>query len=260
MRISVNLATHPFIELRPFFARLRLIMAALLLVAIGLGVALHVQRTKLEAAEDQMQNLEGQTQAARLEKTRNEARMRQPANAAVLDRAHFLNALFLRKSFSWTAVMMDLENVLPTGVQVTAIEPAVTPEGDVVIRLRVAGDRDRAVLLVRNLERSRRFLQPRLSGESSQAKDNNAQSQVAANAPPAGVDFEILANYNPVPASEPYVTKTAHKETLEVPVPRRKSAKPPASSAPYPADGVVLKPYSPAGANAPQQPKAGGAR
>ena len=65
--------------------------------------------------------------------------MRQPANAAVLDRAHFLNALFLRKSFSWTAVMMDLETVLPTGVQVTAIEPAVTADGDVIIRLRVAG-------------------------------------------------------------------------------------------------------------------------
>ena len=46
-------------------------------------------------------------------------------------RAHFLNQLLLRKSFSWTAVMMDLENVLPTGVQVTAIEPQVTADGDV---------------------------------------------------------------------------------------------------------------------------------
>ncbi len=27
----------------------------------------------------------------------------------------FLNAVFARKSFSWTAVMMDLERVLPAG-------------------------------------------------------------------------------------------------------------------------------------------------
>ena len=33
MRISVNLATRPFVELRPFFARLRIIMALLVLVA-----------------------------------------------------------------------------------------------------------------------------------------------------------------------------------------------------------------------------------
>ena len=44
MRISVNLATRPFVELRPFFARLRIIMVLLVLVAIGLGVALHFQR------------------------------------------------------------------------------------------------------------------------------------------------------------------------------------------------------------------------
>ena len=49
-----------------------------------------------------------------------------------------MNALFLRKSFSWTAVMMDLETVLPSGVQVTSIEPQIASSGDVVIRLRVS--------------------------------------------------------------------------------------------------------------------------
>ncbi len=37
MRISVNLATRPFVELRPLFARLRLAMAVLALLAVGLG-------------------------------------------------------------------------------------------------------------------------------------------------------------------------------------------------------------------------------
>src|SRR6195952_4906507 len=170
MRISVNLASRPFVELRPFFARLRIVMAVLAVVAIALGVALHFEHKKLLVAEQQMNTVRYQTISAQEEKQRNEAKMRQPANAAVLDRAHFLNALFLRKSFSWTAVMMDLETVLPTGVQVTAIEPSVNADGDVIIRLRVSGDRDRAVQLVRNLERSSRFLMPRLSGEATQTK------------------------------------------------------------------------------------------
>ena len=41
MRISVNLATRPFVELRPLFARLRLAMAVLALLAVGLGFGLH---------------------------------------------------------------------------------------------------------------------------------------------------------------------------------------------------------------------------
>ena len=41
MRISVNLATRPFVELRPLFARLRLAMAVLAVLAVGLGFWLH---------------------------------------------------------------------------------------------------------------------------------------------------------------------------------------------------------------------------
>ena len=101
--------------------------------------------------------------------------MRQPQNRAVLERSQFLNALFASKSFSWTAVMMDLERVLPAGVQVTSIEPVMTPDGDVNIRLRVTGDRERAVDLVRNLERSQRFVAPRLANETAQTQEQDAQ-------------------------------------------------------------------------------------
>src|ERR1700761_5820477 len=142
MKITVNLATRPFVELRPFLLRLRWIMGALAGVSLALIVTTHVLQTKLDVAQAQMNGVEKRTNDAVLEKTANERRMKQPANAAVLDRAHFLNALFLRKSFSWTAVLMDLETVLPTGVQITAIEPQVSADGEVVIRLRVAGDRD----------------------------------------------------------------------------------------------------------------------
>jgi len=221
MRISINLATRPFVELRPLFLRLRILMGVLAAIAIALGIWAHVLQKRLDRAAGQMDSLRNQTIAAQQERLHNEARMRQPANAAVLDRAHFLNALFLQKSFSWTAVMMDLENVLPTGVQVTSIEPQVTQTGDVIIRLRVSGERDRAVQLVRNLEHSRRFLHPRLSGEASQAKETNAQRpgqfnnfrQPQMNVPsaPPAVEFDILANYNPLPEGEPYATPSKHE-------------------------------------------------
>ena len=154
MRISVNLATKPFVELRPLFARLRLAMGVLAVLAIGLGIWLHVLHGKAAVSQAKMDKLVSKTTAFQQDRRLNEARMRQPQNKAVLDRAQFLNAVFAEKSFSWTAVMMDLEKVLPTGVQVTSIEPVISKEGDVNIRLRVSGDRDRGVLLLRNLETS----------------------------------------------------------------------------------------------------------
>jgi Tfp pilus assembly protein PilN len=211
MRVSVNLATRPFVELRPFFLRLRLVMAALVLAGLALAITAHVLAVKATRQQAEVDRLRDRTIAAQQGKLRTEQRLRQPQNAVILDRAHFLNTVFLRKSFSWTAVMMDLENVLPAGVQVTSIEPAVTADGQVIIRLRVAGERDRAVQLVRNLERSRRFLQPRLGSESAQNREqaglNGQRPPVGAAAAPAGppgVEFEILANYNPLPAGESY--------------------------------------------------------
>ncbi len=274
MRVQVNLATRPFVELRPFFLRLRLLMAALFVAGLGIAIGAHILSARAARQQAELDQLRDQTIAAQQVKLHTEQRMRQPANAEVLDRAHFLNALFLRKSFSWTAVMMDLENVLPAGLQVTSIEPGVSANGDVTIRLRVAGDRDRAVQLVRNLERSRRFLHPRLGSESSQTREN-ALNGVRLPAgmppiagPPPGVEFEILANYNPLPENEPYSVGHGHaSEAVQPtadeivalpasPVRRASAGLSPTANARsgYPRDGVVLAPY-PAGT-----PRVGSAR
>jgi type IV pilus assembly protein PilN len=197
MRISINLATHPFVELRPLLAKLRLASIALALLAVIFTFALRSLNAKARAAAAQMNALTTKTLGYQQERQRNEARMRQPQNMAVLERSQFLNALFARKSFSWTAVMMDLERVLPVGVQVTSIEPATSKTGEVSIRLRVSGDRDRAVELVRNLERSQRFIGSRLAGEQTQAQETGrAGLQSVA---PGAVEFDILSGYNPLP-------------------------------------------------------------
>lgn len=200
MRISVNLATRRFIELRPLFARLRLAMGLLALLAVALGFGLHALSAKARAAQAQMNALKAKTQQYQQERLANEAKMRQPQNMGVLDRSRFLNEMFARKSFSWTAVMMDLEKVLPAGVQVTSLDPVITKEGDVSIRLRVSGNRDKAVQLVRNLETSQRFVSPRLSNEAAQTQEGD-RGIAAPGAGVAAVEFDILSGYNPLPAA-----------------------------------------------------------
>jgi type IV pilus assembly protein PilN len=238
MRISVNLATRPFVELRPLYQRLRIIMAVLGVLAIVLGVWLHSATKRAHIAQAQMDALVQKTRGFQQERANNEARMHQPSNAAVLDRSQFLNALFVRKSFSWTAVMMDLENVLPAGVQVTNIEPQMLPDGELQIRLRISGDRERAVDLIKNLERSQCFVAPRLSSESAQTQDPNQRNNgapVNLNA----VEFDILAGYNPLPV---HLRKKQPSETSEdiTPVMKKASAAAKSSAAapsiPHPAN------------------------
>jgi type IV pilus assembly protein PilN len=220
MRISINLATKPFVELRPLFAKLRLTMAVLAFLAIGLTLWLHSLTQQAKVATAQMDRVKASTVDFQNQRARNEARMKQPQNKAVLDRSIFLNQLFANKSFSWTATMMDLERVLPVGVQVTSIEPQITKEGDVLIRLRVSGDRDKAILLVRNLETSQRFVGARLAGESALTADKakalggvqNVSLGAGGLPVGGGVEFEIFSGYNPLqPAIK--VRATSLRET-----------------------------------------------
>ena len=102
MRISVNLATRPFVELRPLFARLRIAMALLALLVVGLYFGLNSLNARAKVATAEMDALKAKTAAFEQERIRDEARMKQPDNQSVLERSQFLNALFTRKSFSWT--------------------------------------------------------------------------------------------------------------------------------------------------------------
>jgi type IV pilus assembly protein PilN len=205
MRISINLASKPFVELRPLFAQLRLAMGGLALLAVLLAVGVHFYGIQAEQAGAAMAALKAQTAAVNNRTATNERRMRLPENQGVLARSQFLNTLFARKAFSWTGVMMDLERVVPQGVQVTSIDPEISKQGVVTIHLRVTGDRDKAIQLVRNLENSKRFVDPRLGGEQALTSEKakaigapgaNLQNVSANPNADAGVEFEILSGYN----------------------------------------------------------------
>src|ERR1700722_16226624 len=197
MRVQLNLASRPFVELGPLYLRLRLLILLLAIVAVPLWLVTATERHKAAEAQARLDQVEQKIQALQAQREAFQAEMRQPENAVVLSQSQFLNQMFSYKAFSWTAVMMDLENVLPTGVQVLNIDPVPTKDGKVTIRLRVSGAHERAVDLVRNLERSHRFLFPRLARETAETNQNSRSiEQVSAT---SNVNFDLLAEYNPLP-------------------------------------------------------------
>ena len=211
MRITLNLASKPFIELRPLYARLRWLMAILLLVAIPLWFLLRVEQRKAAIANAKLQGVEDSIHRLENQQRSYQALMRQPQNAAVLTQAAFLNQLFAEKAFSWTAVMMDLENVLPSGVQVLNLDPVISKDGKVTVRLRVSGPHERAVDLIRNLEHSHRFLSPRLADETAETNQNGQATQQISTG--SNVNFDLLAEFNPLPDTGEKTPPAAHKNS-----------------------------------------------
>jgi type IV pilus assembly protein PilN len=209
MRIQLNLASQPFVELGPLYLRLRVLIALLALMAVPLWLLLGAEKRKASEAHARLASVEQKTQAIESQQRGFQSQMHEPRNAAVLTQSQFLNQIFARKAFSWTAVMMDLETVLPSGVQVLNLDPVISRDGKVTIRLRVSGQHDRAVDLIRNLEHSRRFLYPRLADETAESNQNGkAIEQVSAT---PGVNFDLLAEYNPLPAANEKAAAAAHR-------------------------------------------------
>ena len=198
MRVQLNLASRPFVELGPLYLRLRILIVLLAVIAAPLWILVATEKHKASEAQARLNAVDQKIQALESQRQAFQAQMREPKNAAVLTQAQFLNQMFASKAFSWTAVMMDLENVLPSGVQVMNIDPVVSRNGKVTIRLRVSGPHDRAVDLVRNLEHSHRFLAPRLARETAETNQNGRPAVEQVNAA-SNVNFDLLAEYNPLP-------------------------------------------------------------
>lgn len=215
MRITLNLATRPFIDLGPSMKRLRIAMGVLAGVSLLLLLALHEVHQKAEEARAHEHSLDGQIAAVQNERSGYMAMMKQPDNAALVSQVEMLNQLFDQKSFSWTLAMENLETVLPAGVQVTQIQPTRAKDGHITLQLRVLGPRDLSVDLVRNLEHSKRFLNPRISGESAESSGSGQNQRVEPVSASNRFEFDLLADYNPPTPQEREANRKLLKESAD---------------------------------------------
>lgn len=220
MRVTLNLATRPFADIGPAIKRLRIGMGILALLAIAFGIGLRALHQKAEQARAREHSLDGAITSITQERASDQALMQRPDNAQLLTQTDALNKLFDEKAFSWTLAIENLETVLPGGVQVSTLEPARAKDGHITLHLRVVGPRDLAVNLVRNLEHSRRFLLPRIVGESSESTNSPNQRLEPVSATNR-FTFDLLADYNPPAPDEtipaPNAKKSPAAETPEAP-------------------------------------------
>jgi len=189
MRVGINLATQPYEDTRRFWMRWGLAVTALSLITLVLLYSAAISVISARKDRDLIHQREQQIAARDQEKARAEAELSLPQNRNTRDRSNFLNDAFQQKSFSWTRVFEDLEQVMPPRLHVVSIQPANAEDNQLQIKLVVAGEsRERAEDLVRKMEGSRRFQETHIESEVSQQATNGSGDNVV---------FDITANYVP---------------------------------------------------------------
>ena len=195
MRIDINLATRPYEDSRQFW-----IYWGTGLALLGIATALLLFMTvtgfmRARGDRTQIAKLEQQIAAYNREKAQAEAVLNQPQNRELRDQSRFLNELFERKAFSWTRVFEDLEQVMPAHLRVVSIRPNVSGDNNVTLKLVVGGESQvQAIDLVRKMENSPHFKQPRITHEEA-INDNSSDGDRAR--------IEIETAYTPLSQAQP---------------------------------------------------------
>jgi type IV pilus assembly protein PilN len=181
MKLNINLASQPHEDARRFYMQwlpLLIVLAAMSIMlttkAWGAFEERRVASRELAAENKKLESLNA-------ERKRAEDTMAQPANSGTRDQAKFLNQVFKRKAFSWTQALSELEQIMPRGVQVVAMEPQLGSEGQLRLRMDVeASRRDAIIELVRRMEQSPHFQQAQIRDEGSDRESNTYSAEIVS--------------------------------------------------------------------------------
>ena len=191
MRININLASNPYEAAREYTRRLGLLVAALGVLAVGLLGYIVYQRSQTRDVDQKIAAAKQEITSLDAEKAKAQSTLNQPQNRDVADQSQFLNNLFARKALSWTRVFTEMEKLMPPNIHVVSMKPEFNRENQLVLHVVVAtASRDKAVELVKRMEKSAHFRTPQVEAE-------NALGEGAAGPAGGNIQFEIAAVYVP---------------------------------------------------------------
>jgi Tfp pilus assembly protein PilN len=157
MKLRLNLSTSPLDNKRPFLAATGALAAVGLLTFLLLGHAAYSSWRSSRDLRSEISRWQTEIHANRDRQAALEAYFQTAQAKQVLDRASFLNSLIGQRSFPWTKVFMDLEQILPPGVRVVNISPKLE-SGRAQVELTIGAESDESkIKFLQNLERSKVF-------------------------------------------------------------------------------------------------------
>lgn len=146
MKIPINLASQPFRRDRAMLAA-SIVVSVLLVGTLGVLISLATaDRSQMADVRNDIDRLNRQIRSVSSEQAQQDAILRKPENAEVLEHSVFFNDLLLRKGISWTRIFADLEKAVPYNVRVVQIHPIVDAQNHVVLDMQVASESPEPVI------------------------------------------------------------------------------------------------------------------
>jgi Tfp pilus assembly protein PilN len=171
VKTHFNLASSPLENNRRFIAGAATL--GIIAVAALLFLSVHAVRARRTngAIRADISRLENQIQASQREQERLRVALKNPKILEVMNRAQFLNNLIEQRTFPWTKMFADLEQILPPGVRVVSISPQMDKTGRVKVMLVVSAVNDEQKMkFVRSMVSSPAFSNVRPTQESHPEK------------------------------------------------------------------------------------------
>ena len=157
MKVRLNLATAPLENDRRFVFGYALVGTLAVLALFALSWRAYTIRKANEVRRAELARLEGEVNQLTDQRQELESFFRDSKVAEIMDRSTFLNAMIEDRSFPWTRIFMDFEDLLPDGARITSISPRHV-QGHVELHLKVGAASDEAGMkLLRALESSHSF-------------------------------------------------------------------------------------------------------
>ncbi len=172
MRIPINLASQPFRRDRAMLAA-SIAVSAMLVATLGVLISLALaDRAQLADVRHDVDRLTRMVQRVSTEQAQQDAILRQPENAEVLEHSVFFNDLLLRKGISWTRIFADLERAVPYNVRVIQIHPVVDAENRVMLDMQVGSESPEPVI-----EMLKTLAQPPFANPQPKLQQSPSQSE-----------------------------------------------------------------------------------
>lgn len=142
MKMHFNLATAPLENNRRFIAGTSLLGALALAAMVLLSLHAVSARRSNRAMRAQIDNLHSEIRFSLRQQDALRSEFKSAQAEEALKRSTFLNGLIEARTFPWTKMFADLEQILPPGVRVISISPQMGRDGSVRVELLIGAVND----------------------------------------------------------------------------------------------------------------------
>lgn len=159
--LHLNLASRPFKDNRAIYTLATALTLISLFLLVNNAQTAIAYFSNTEETRAEIAKIERETEAEGRREEAVRARVARVNQKALNSHVAFINTQIEERAFSWSALLDDLEGVMPADVRLTSLNPSVSKDGEITLALACESKQsDGLVRLINNLFANPNFDRP----------------------------------------------------------------------------------------------------